>query len=527
MRLRSLSLKYKFIILLVGFAVLLSVSFGWVTRDRLEQELWNQFYGQGKDWANSLGAKVEEGGSGRGDTGSLVSENPLEVISKLREVLEIMTQNSLQKYAYFQLVVGGNKLWTQNIADLNETYLLLESMPTSAFEIRTLDVPGEMEIVDFKRPLPCGPSLEQPDAEASVCHGVSYLRLGLYPTQVKQELQQATLIIGLMTAGFIATGILVAFLLYKLVLGPVDVLTASVKSFRHDRYVRAYIRSGDELQTLGDEFNKMAATISDYEGHLERINQQLYSANQVKSEFLAIMGHELKTPLHAIRGFSQLLLQNVEGPLTGEQRQDVEAILGSGNHLLELIDNILRFSKLEAGEETLHIETAYADQLVLEAMNSVSSLVRGKGLALVNQTPAIPVQTDATKLKQILINLLSNAIKYTPSGTITVGAEPLEGEVRFSVADTGLGIAPEDAERVFEPFTQLDSSNTRESAGIGLGLAIVKKYVEMHGGRVWFEGVQGEGSVFHFTLPDQPVAPSENGASENGARALPAATKED
>jgi signal transduction histidine kinase len=440
----------------------------------------------------------------------------------IREYVNVMNQYLFQgEFVYIQLVRDDQQIWLETDLEIDAAYFLIEPVE-SPMAVKSLDLP-QGSVVDFKRQLQfrCGPRLEQPTLPVEWCNGASYVRIGLDPFQVSQELQQAVLLLGLVSAGFILVGLVVAFILYKWVLGPVDVLTDSVKQFRRDRFARAHVHSGDELEALADEFNKMASTIARHEHHLERINTELYKANQVKSEFLAVMGHELKTPLHAIRGFSQLLLQGVDGSLSGEQAKDIEAILSSGNHLLELIDNILRFSKLEAGEEPLHVEPLYADEVVAEAVQSVDSLVRNRRLDLRDETPHVAVQADQTKLKQILINLISNAIKYTPQGTITVGAAPQNGgarggAVRFWVADTGPGIAADDAHRVFEPFTQLDGSNTRESSGIGLGLAIVKKYIEMHRGRVWHEPNPGGGTVFYFSLPAVQSEATAGAEAANG-----------
>jgi signal transduction histidine kinase len=283
----------------------------------------------------------------------------------------------------------------------------------------------------------------------------------------------------------------------------VEGLIDSVKRFRRDRRARAPVRGSDELALLAEEFNKMADTIAERDERLERMNRKLLEANRVKSEFLAMMGHELKTPLHAVRGFSQLLLEEIDGPLTPKQREDIEAVLASGDHLLELIDNILRFSKLEAGEERLHLEEVEPAGLVAEVVQSFERFARERGLQLESEVDPFKIQADRTKLRQVLMNLVSNAIKYTERGEIKVTAEARDGEALFAVEDTGPGIPPEYRERIFEPFTQVDSSDSREAMGIGLGLTIVKKYVELHGGRVWLKSEPGKGSRFYFTIPQE------------------------
>lgn len=518
MKLRALSLKYKFIITIGVFTLLLSVTMGYIVTDRLSQQLWKDFFERGSGLSSSMADLVNKVAD--------KDSNPTKLILETQTVTQMLAFSEEYlfqgEFVYFQIYYNGLN-FIQNPRNIDEAFFLKEPVD-EPFEQREIILANNEKVWDFKRVLNCGTSLGEStlaEPEIQLCNEPSYVRVGLSPVEVTRELQQAVLLLSLVTAAFILIGILVAFVLYKLVLGPVDVLTLSVKQFRHDRFARANVHSGDELETLGDEFNKMANTISRHESRLERINDELYRANQVKSEFLAVMGHELKTPLHAIRGYSQLLLEGVDGPLTAEQIQDIKAILGSGNHLLELIDNILRFSKLESGEEPLHLERIDAADLFRQVLQHVESLVRNRDLKLIDETSPVVVEADETKLKQILINLVSNAIKYTPSGSITVRTYPMNGQtppqVYFEVADTGPGIAPEDAERVFEPFTQLDGSTTRESSGIGLGLAIVKKYIEMHGGRVWFEPNASGGTTFFVSLPASPLPEAAEGKSTQAA----------
>lgn len=521
MRLRSMSLKYKFIITVVCFTVVLVVTFGMIVTERLSQELWKQFYSRGENLIKTMAQRIEELRQSDASPSDSVLRS-FDITSTLGEGVKLFGQYLFQgELLYFQMVSNGSSTYVFYTVEIDQGLLLVEPSSSTPFETRDrFFSPQHGQIVDFKQMLKCGTTLERVNDQVSLCSEPSYLRLGLSPVQVTHELQQAILLFSLVSGGFLLVGVLVAFILYKWVLGPVEVLTTSVKQFRHDRFARARVHSGDELETLATEFNKMASTLSAHEQNLEAINQQLYRASQVKSEFLAIMGHELKTPLHAIRGYAQLLLQGVDGPLTSEQVQDMETILGSGNHLLGLIDNILRYSKLEAGEEQVHLEPVRADEVVADVLRSVAPLVRGRQLELVDRSKRVKVQADPTKLKQILINLLSNAIKYTHAGSITVSADadPPNGQVRFAVADTGPGIAAADGDRIFEPFTQLDGSNTRESSGIGLGLAIVKKYVEMHGGRVWFEPNPQGGTIFYFSLPVAHAPTPSNPA--NGHHAL-------
>ncbi len=228
-----------------------------------------------------------------------------------------------------------------------------------------------------------------------------------------------------------------------------------------------------------------------------QMKEELERSSRAKSEFLTIMGHELRTPLNALLGHAQLLGEELEGTLNAAQRERLAALLRSGEHLLELLESVLRFAKLEMGQERLVLQPCEVNAVIAEALSSVQALAVQKGIELRFQ-PVSPliIQADRTKLRQILINLLTNGIKYTDQGGVTVCVEHDASAVRFAVRDSGRGIAPEAQARLFEPFTQLSPSE-----GLGLGLAIVKRYVEMHGGRVWVESQVGQGSTFYFTIP--------------------------
>ncbi|MDN5362062.1 MAG: hypothetical protein PWP70_1109 [Moorella sp. (in: firmicutes)] len=251
----------------------------------------------------------------------------------------------------------------------------------------------------------------------------------------------------------------------------------------------------------------------DKEERLEKAVRELYTASQMKSEFLANMSHELRTPLNAIIGFAQVLQKQYYGPLSEKQSKYVDYILTSGQHLLSLINDVLDLSKIEAGKLELEPATLSLKKLLANSMIMVKEKAARHRLELELQVdPAIPELTaDERKVKQIVFNLLSNAVKFTPDGgRITVRARllaggPAPGEkdmVEISVADTGIGIAPEDQEKIFEAFVQADGSYTRQYEGTGLGLALVRRLVELHGGKVWVESAgPGQGSTFYFTLP--------------------------
>jgi signal transduction histidine kinase len=263
-----------------------------------------------------------------------------------------------------------------------------------------------------------------------------------------------------------------------------------------------------ELEVLAVLANQVAISLENarlYE-ELSASNAQLMQASRLKSQFLASMSHELRTPLNSIIGFSKVLLNRLDGELTERQEVYIRSVHNSGAHLLQLINGILDFSRIEAGKLEMISEELDLHELIDECIDSSMPLARGKQLKLEKNVPLeLPrVVADRTKVKQILLNLLSNAIKFTTQGHIAVGVVAEPDAVRVSVADTGIGIRQEDLARLFEPFQQLDNPVARGAGGTGLGLAISKKFVELHGGRVWAESRQNLGSTFHFTLPLNP-----------------------
>ena len=242
-------------------------------------------------------------------------------------------------------------------------------------------------------------------------------------------------------------------------------------------------------------------------GEIEEKTRELEVANRHKSEFLANMSHELRTPLNAIIGFSEVLLERMFGEINDKQEEYLHDILGSGRHLLSLINDILDLSKIEAGRMELDVTAFDLPQAIDNALTLVRERAAGRAIALkvsVDQRlGAFP--GDERKIKQILLNLLSNAIKFTPAGgRIEVRAEPVDGHVELSVSDTGVGIASEDQEAVFEEFRQVGTDYAKKREGTGLGLALARRFVELHGGKIWVKSAPGEGSTFTFSLPVRP-----------------------
>ncbi|MDH5245861.1 MAG: ATP-binding protein [Betaproteobacteria bacterium] len=233
-------------------------------------------------------------------------------------------------------------------------------------------------------------------------------------------------------------------------------------------------------------------------------SRQLEAANQHKSEFLANMSHELRTPLNAIIGFSEVLLERLFGELNEKQDDYLKDIHSSGRHLLSLINDILDLSKIEAGRMELDLTAFDLPSAIANAMTLIRERAQRHGIQLeLEADPQLgEAIADERKFKQILLNLLTNAVKFTPDGgRIAVRARRDVDGVVVAVHDSGIGIAAEDQQAVFEEFRQVGRSYTNKGEGTGLGLALTRKFVELHGGRIWLESEPGKGSTFTFTIP--------------------------
>jgi len=236
---------------------------------------------------------------------------------------------------------------------------------------------------------------------------------------------------------------------------------------------------------------------------IEHKSHQLEVASQHKSEFLANMSHELRTPLNAIIGFSEVLSDRMFGELNEKQEEYLKDIYASGTHLLSLINDILDLSKIEAGRMELELTDFDLSTAIENALMLIRERAGRRSIALHTNIDSRlgQIQADERKVRQVVLNLLSNAIKFTPEGgRIDVGAVSKDGFVEVSVSDTGIGIAPEDQEKVFEEFRQVGTA-AKKVEGTGLGLTLCRKFVELHGGKIWVKSELGVGSTFAFTLP--------------------------
>ena len=305
------------------------------------------------------------------------------------------------------------------------------------------------------------------------------------------------LFIGVAVAS-VALAVGLGFILSWSLVGPIQQMDSRFSEITAGDFSgRVDVANRDELGSLGANVNRM-------NDELRRVYGELETASRHKSEFLASMSHELRTPLNAIIGFSQLLRQQLFGPVNAKQDEYLEDILSSGNHLLSLINDVLDLSKVEAGQVNLEIGPFSLREALDRGVVMVRERAADNGVHLsLDLAPGVDiVRGDERRVRQVVFNLLSNAVKFTPSGgDVALAAGRVDGEVQVSVADTGPGIAIEDQQRIFEEFQQTDAGVSQRE-GTGLGLALSKRLVELQGGRIWVESALGRGSRFVFTLPD-------------------------
>lgn len=299
----------------------------------------------------------------------------------------------------------------------------------------------------------------------------------------------------------------------------------NARLFREAEDSRAYLEEqAAEMEMQAEELRTQAAQLEEVQAELEESNEELHAtnirlveqtvsaeslraaaeaANRAKSGFLATMSHELRTPLNALIGYVDLLLAGIPEPIPALARAQVQRMRGASRHLLQLIEEILSFSRLEAGREIAEVELVNLEELLGEVNAIIEPLAAAKRVrfSLPAQSERESIETDPRKLRQILINVLGNAVKFTADGEVHLALEVVEDRICFRIRDTGLGIAPEDQEAIFEPFRQLDDRKTRGAEGTGLGLAVSRRLALLLGGELTVESEVGKGSTFLLRLP--------------------------
>jgi len=285
-------------------------------------------------------------------------------------------------------------------------------------------------------------------------------------------------------------------------------LTAIVSILHDRREAMEKAALYEALKQASDELEKKVhaatADIAQQNELLRRQAFELEQASALKSQFLANMSHEFRTPLNAILGYTSMLQQGVAGPLEPPVKRHLSRVASNGQHLLSIINEILDISRIEAGRMPLQISRFKVPELVGEVIAELEPIIRRSKLAVTTDLPRDlkPIFNDRQKVKQIILNLLSNALKFTAQGSVSISARAMHApkSIAISVADTGIGIAPEDHGRIFEDFKQLDNSPTRAYGGTGLGLSICRRLADIIGGEISVRSQLGKGSTFTLTL---------------------------
>ena len=268
---------------------------------------------------------------------------------------------------------------------------------------------------------------------------------------------------------------------------------------------RAINLFSDKYQNLHlEEIRRTSAELEEAHSRLQGQYEEVAEASRIKSQFFANMSHELRSPMNSVIGYTELLLDGIDGPVNEEQKGSLQRILASSRYLLKLINDVLDLSKIEAGRMEVQAKPFDVGSLVQESLDTVTPLAYRKRIELRTDVPAdiSAFTADAEKVKQVLINLLSNAVKFTDEGEVVCRVRRDGRGLHFEIRDTGIGISPEDQSRIFQKFFQVETSHVREHKGTGLGLALSRMLVEILGGHLEFQSQLGRGSVFSFTVPD-------------------------
>jgi signal transduction histidine kinase len=260
-------------------------------------------------------------------------------------------------------------------------------------------------------------------------------------------------------------------------------------------------------ENLERRVRERTVELADLNRQLELRNREVEHANRMKSEFLTRMSHELRTPLNAIIGFSDLLAEESSGPLNDKQKRFMNHVSAGAKHLLQLINDVLDVSKIEAGKIEFNPVDFIAADAIIEVLSIITPLAESKEIAIDNRIGNEWVlRADRIRMKQILYNLLTNAVKFTPEGgRVVIEASRENKFVHICISDSGIGIPPDEQRMIFEEFHQVGGTTKNPGQGTGLGLTITKRLVELHGGRIWVESALSQGSRFSFTIPLAPT----------------------
>lgn len=379
---------------------------------------------------------------------------------------------------------------------------------------------------------------------------IGHIHVGYKKTYIEDMVSQiVTVLIFVVVLVSIFTGFL-GFFVSDIIARPIKKLSKGMQEISSGNLdVELDIRTGDELESLGNAFNKMASELKESQEKVrkqneeleqkveerthdiqegksaiinmmedtESLNKELIAAQAKlrqnlnalkemdvkKNQFMSVAAHELKTPMTSIHGFSQILQNNDIAKNQKKREKYLKIIEHETLRLVKIVNDVLDLSRVDMGVVTFEISKIDVNSLVDAVRTEMAIQVREKGLKFeYNVEKNLPkIYTDKERLTQVLINLINNAVKYTPKGTITLNVSKDQNELRFVVKDTGLGVAKNNQDRIFDRFYQVDSSYTRSAGGVGLGLSLCKEFIELLGGKMWCESAPGKGSEFQFTLP--------------------------
>jgi signal transduction histidine kinase/DNA-binding response OmpR family regulator len=460
-----------------------------------------------------------------------------DIREKMRDV-EVFICNFDQEITYSTHPEKVNQDLSESIRNENISNALTETLRTGIEPQYDPRKPFEDIVSDRRHLVVMRPILNEEDCYH--CHGSSRKVLGGIVVRLDAERTYAQVVAQrnrtiLIVAFLIPIAIALAYLMVnRLVRHPVESLADKAKKFAEgDMAVRVDVKTEDEIGILGGTFNYMVESVASFSKRLEeevkrktsllnertrlltlleKANKDLRELDKLKSTFLANMSHELRTPMNAIIGYADLLLDGVDGPVNEDQEKSLKKVATNARHLLQLINDVLDISKIEAGKMKLTLKEIDMKWLIESVVPTFEPQMKLKGLTFKEDIPeGLPlIYGDEDRIKEILINLLSNAIKFTEKGGVTISARISERGVKpgeppmfaeICVEDTGIGIKEEDVGKIFDKFVQVDLTTVRQYEGTGLGLSIARGLVSLHKGIIWATSKVGEGSTFCFTLP--------------------------
>jgi len=511
------------IVLIMGTEIIVRIYFG--TKDRIE--LMNMV---AQDLASSTYAGIKHP-MAVGDA-EAVKKQLLDIREKAEDV-EVFICDFDQEIIYS---THEDKVKTR-LGDSIRNKAALQALNNSLKTGIEPKKPFEDEVLGKKYLVSFFPILNQ--KECYHCHsssrkvlGSMAIRLGakrVYATVAAQR--NRTIVLTMFGVSIVIT--MIYLIVNRFIRRPVENLAEKAKRFAEgDMSVSVDVKTADEIGVFGKTFNYMVERVSSSSRKLEeeimrkttllnertrlivlleRANRELRELDKMKSAFLANMSHELRTPMNAIIGYTDLLIDRLDGPINEEQEKSLKKIAANSRHLLQLINDVLDISKIESGKLKLGLKEIDLKWLIESVIPTFEPLIRQKGLTLtVTIDEGLPlVYGDEDRIRQVLINLLSNAVKFTHKGGITITAEPSERGIKpgeqpifaeVCVEDTGIGIKEDDLGRIFDKFVQVDLTAVREYEGTGLGLSIARGLVALHKGMIWATSKYGEGSKFCFTI---------------------------